>query len=235
MRAHGKAGVIPHRLQSSRRQRPSRASSRFRSCPSRFCSTTKFRLVRFEKRRDLVTERKPSHSHVVEDDAVLGEEVESLHAGCVAAADGHEAQLDARGRLDDRRRNGPRRALDLAVDAIDDVDVLVTVFGIDTEPIVAGAAREVGPIRMDPRQRPIRRCRRRRRPCIGGTSSPSPALRPTAPSRDPAHTHRPRSAWESSSRSSRCRGRSARTPASGTARPGRTRLPRTRTPRGIAG
>ena len=49
-----------------------------------------------------------------------------------------------------------RRALNLAIDAIEHVDVLVAVLGVGAVAVVAGAAREVRALGMDSRQRAIR-------------------------------------------------------------------------------
>ena len=54
---------------------------------------------------------------------------------------------------DDRLRHGAGGALNLAVDAVDHLDVLVAVLGVGAEAVVARAAGEVRALRMDARQR----------------------------------------------------------------------------------
>ena len=111
-----------------------------------------------------------------------------------------------------------RRALDLAIEAIDDLDVLVGVFGVAAELVVARAAREVRALRVHARQRPVRDAVAVDVEVAVERLHAARAPRPTAPCRGRAGSCRPTSASGPSSRSCRCRDRSARTPASGSAR-----------------
>ena len=154
MRAHRKPAVVAHRLQLLYRNTglEHQQAAQLRVA---ILLDDEVHLVRLQEPPHIVAEREPANPHVIDGDAVGGKQVERLDARCMAATDGHEANFAAGGGLDHRRGHGARRALDFPIDAVDDVHVLVAVFGIHAIPIVTGSPGEVRALRMNARQRAI--------------------------------------------------------------------------------
>jgi hypothetical protein len=74
----------------------------------------------------------------------------------MASANRHQPDLVAGCALDNRRGHGASRGLDLSIDAIEDIDILVGILGVDTVAIVARPSGEISAVRMHTRQRAIR-------------------------------------------------------------------------------
>ena len=169
-RAHREAAVVAHRLELLDRH-AGLEHQQAAQLPVAVLLDDEVDLVRFEEPADLVAEREAADAHVVDRDPLGGEQIERFDARGVAAADRHEPDLaPRRRRVTTGAGNGARRALDLAIDAIDHLDVLVAVLGVGAEPVVAGAAREVRPVRDARPAACGTGCRRRRRRGSGGTS-----------------------------------------------------------------
>ncbi len=110
--------------------------------------------MRGEKFLDLLAEGKCPDTHVVQGHAFGFENVQRLAHRAVAAADGNDRRLVARG-FDDRLRHQRLRALELALQAIEHDLVVVRVLGVAAVLVVTGAAREIRALRMHAGQRAV--------------------------------------------------------------------------------
>src|SRR5687768_9147085 len=150
VRAHRKPAVVADRLQLRERDaRLEREQAAQLTVP--VLLDDEVRVVRFEEGAHVGAEWERADAHVVDGDTFPGKRVERLHARRVAAPHGDQTELGPWGEADERRWQGAYRSLDLAVDAVEHLDVLVAILRVLALAVVPGAAREVRPLRVKPR------------------------------------------------------------------------------------
>ena len=163
----------------------------------------KAELVPVEERLHAVVERETANAHEVGLDPARFQNIQRLAHRRIAAADGDHAELRALSPLDHRRRHELRRRLVFLQQPVEHLLILVGSLGITAKLVVPRAAREKSALRIHARQRArrnviliLRRIAEKLRHLL--ELAPRPAR-----ARDPAGTHRPRSAAAPPNRSCR--------------------------------